>query len=81
MLLSGFLRSWQSVAFILVLLLSSLISVDACECCQASRYRDRYSQKTGLGVRFYSEPAWIIYILEKRFPLSGLVDAWLAGWL
>lgn len=29
MLLSGFLRSWQSVAFILVLLLSSLISVDA----------------------------------------------------
>ncbi|KAG2137835.1 uncharacterized protein EDB93DRAFT_1166133 [Suillus bovinus] len=29
MLLSGYLRSWQSVAFILVSLLSSLISVDA----------------------------------------------------
>jgi hypothetical protein len=32
MLLSECLRSWQSVPFILVLLLSSLISVDACEC-------------------------------------------------
>jgi hypothetical protein len=82
MLLMGCLRSWQSLAFILMLLLASLISADACEFALGfSPCLNRYSPKTGLAIRFCSQSARIIHLLEKRLPLPGFLDAGLRGWI